>query len=183
MSKTKVFVVSDIHGSCVGARAMVDAVSFHKPEYILCLGDILYHGPRNDLPAEYDPKKVIDIMNAYTSDIIAVRGNCDAEVDQMVLQFPITADYNILKINGKKVFMTHGHVYTPDKHLPLCEGDIFLSGHTHVPTTTRKDGIFYLNPGSVSIPKGGHPATYALFDETGFTVYTLDHQIYMHTDL
>jgi putative phosphoesterase len=178
----KYLVVSDIHGALSGAEAVQEANSFHQTDMILCLGDILYHGPRNDLPDDYAPKKVIPLMNALTDHIIAVRGNCEAEVDQMVLNFACMADYNILPLNGHKLFMSHGHIYGPD-HLPeLAEGDIFLSGHTHIPTAEKKNGIYLLNPGSISLPKGGHPRSYALLDETGFTVFTLDHKEYMHID-
>lgn len=178
----KYLVVSDIHGSLSGAQTVPESFAFHQADWILCLGDVLYHGPRNDLPTDYAPKKVIPIMNDLTKKIIAVRGNCDAEVDQMVLQFALTADYNVLPLGNRKLFMSHGHIYSPD-HLPvLNDGDIFLSGHTHIPTAKKENGIFLLNPGSVSLPKGGHPATYAMLDEQGFTVYTLDHNSYMQID-
>lgn len=179
----KYLVVSDIHGALSGAEAIKDSFSYHQVDWILCLGDILYHGPRNDLPVDYKPKAVIPIMNDLADKIISVRGNCDAEVDQMVLSFACTADYNIIPFAKRKVFMSHGHIYSPD-HLPkLQKGDVFLSGHTHIPTAYEKDGIYLLNPGSTSLPKGGHPATYALLDEQSFIIYTLDHKEYMHIDL
>lgn len=179
----KYLVVSDIHGSLSGARCVPECLAYHKADRILCLGDILYHGPRNDLPEDYAPKEVIQIMNPLADAIVAVRGNCDAEVDQMVLDFPLTADYNILFSKGQKIFMSHGHVYYPD-HLPrLAKGDIFLSGHTHIPTAKKKDGIYLLNPGSTGIPKGGWPASYGLIADRCFTVYTLDHKELMHIDL
>jgi putative phosphoesterase len=172
-------VISDIHGDLTGAEIVQQAAERVQPDRILCLGDILYHGPRNDLPANYAPKKVIPIMNSYTNKIIAVRGNCEAEVDQMVLDFPCMADYNVIPIGTRDIFMSHGHIYGPD-HLPaLKAGDIFLSGHTHIPTADQKDGIYLFNPGSVSLPKGGHPRSYAVLDETGFIIYTSDHQEYM----
>lgn len=183
MKTEKLLVISDIHGALSGAELLLDAIAVHEPKLILCLGDILYHGPRNDLPASYAPKKVIEIMNTLTGKIIAVRGNCEAEVDQMVLSFPVMADYNVIPYGERKIFMSHGHVYGP-KNLPaLNEKDIFLSGHTHIPTAAEKDGIFLLNPGSASLPKDGHPCSYGLFDETGFTVFKEDHTVYMHTDL
>lgn len=177
----KYLVVSDIHGALSGAEAVTEAKDYHAVETILCLGDILYHGPRNDLPVDYAPKKVITIMNALKDHIIAVRGNCEAEVDQMVLEFPCMADYNIIPLKNRKVFMSHGHIYSPS-HLPtLVKGDIFLSGHTHVPTAkANESGIYLLNPGSVSLPKEGHPRTYGILTENDFTVYTLDHKEYMH---
>lgn len=175
----KYLVVSDIHGDLTGAEALKAAVEQILPDRILCLGDILYHGPRNDLPENYAPKKVIPIMNALQDQIIAVRGNCEAEVDQMVLTFPCMADYNVVPFGTQNIFMSHGHIYGPD-HLPsLKENDIFLSGHTHIPTAEKKDGIYLLNPGSISIPKGGHPRTYAVLDEAGFTIYTTDGTVYM----
>ena len=172
-------VISDIHGDLTGAEIVQQAAERVQPDRILCLGDILYHGPRNDLPANYAPKKVIPIMNSYTDKIIAVRGNCEAEVDQMVLNFPCMADCNVIPMDTRDIFMSHGHIYGPD-HLPaLKAGDIFLSGHTHIPTADQKDGIYLFNPGSVSLPKGGHPRTYAVLHETGFIIYTSDHQEYM----
>ena len=183
METEKLLVISDIHGALSGAELLLDAIAMHEPKRILCLGDILYHGPRNDLPATYAPKKVIEIMNSLTAKIIAVRGNCEAEVDQMVLNFPVMADYNVIPYGDRKIFMSHGHIYGPG-HLPaLNEKDIFLSGHTHIPTVTEKDGIFLLNPGSAALPKEGHPCSYGLFDENGFTVFREDHTVYMHTGL
>ncbi len=183
MKTEKLLVVSDIHGALAGAETLLSAIEKHSPDWILCLGDVLYHGPRNDLPETYAPKKVIEIMNSISEKIIAVRGNCEAEVDQMVLNFPVTADYNIVPYGNRRIFMSHGHVYGPD-HLPkLNQGDIFLSGHTHIPTAYEKDGIFLLNPGSISLPKQNHPSSYGLFDESGFTVMKDDHTPYMHIDL
>ncbi len=181
--KTEMLVVSDIHGALDGAITLLDAIRIHQPDVLLCLGDILYHGPRNDLPASYAPKKVIEIMNGLPLRPIAVRGNCEAEVDQMVLNFPVTSDYNIVPYGDRLIFMSHGHIYGPEKLPKLNENDIFLSGHTHIPVCEKKDGVYLLNPGSVSLPKNGHPCTYGLFDQTGFTVYTKDHTAYMHIHL
>ena len=179
MRNEKYLVISDIHGALSGAGVLLDAIAFHKPDVILCLGDILYHGPRNDLPESYAPKKVIEIMNHLPLPLIAVRGNCEAEVDQMVLNFAVSADYNILPLGNRIVFMSHGHIYGPD-HLPsLKENDIFLSGHTHIPTAEKVNGIYLLNPGSASLPKNNHPASYGLLDEKGFAVYQADHTVYM----
>lgn len=183
MKTEKMLVVSDIHGALDGAEILLDALNVHHPSLLLCLGDILYHGPRNDLPSSYAPKKVIEIMNGLEVPLIAVRGNCEAEVDQMVLNFPVTSDYNIVPWGNRLIFMSHGHVYGPNKLPKMKEGDIFLSGHTHIPVCEKKDGVYLLNPGSVSLPKNSHPCSYGLFDETGFTVYTKDHEAYMHIDL
>lgn len=179
MSKTYL-VVSDIHGSLAGAQLVEDAYKLHKTDCILCLGDVLYHGPRNDLSNDYAPKKVIPILNDLADKIIAVRGNCEAEVDQMVLDFTCTSDYNIIPFKNKKIFMSHGHIYGPEKLPKLAIGDIFLSGHTHIPTAKKnEDGIFLCNPGSTSLPKEGHPKSYGLIQDNTFTVYTFEHKKYM----
>lgn len=174
----KYLVCSDIHGSLRGAESLKECLERYNPDQVLCLGDILYHGPRNNLPEDYQPKMVIEVLNKVYNKIIAVRGNCDAEVDQMVLDFALTADYNEFLLGTRKVFMSHGHIYSP-QHLPhLEEGDIFLSGHTHIPTAVKENGIYLLNPGSISLPKGGHPKTYAILTEDSFTVYTINHEVY-----
>ncbi len=175
----KYLVISDIHGALTGAQAMEEALSFHKADYILTPGDILYHGPRNTIPDDYDPKAVIEIMNRNKNKIIAVRGNCDTEVDQMVLSFPCLSTTNIIPFKGHRLIMSHGHIYGPDNLPEMEKGDIFISGHTHIPTAMEKDGMYLLNPGSISLPKGGHPSTYGILDEQGFTVYTTDHKSYM----
>ena len=183
MNNKKYLVVSDIHGALSGASCIPEAFAKHHADAILCLGDILYHGPRNDVPPDYAPKKVIEIMNALSSDIICVRGNCEAEVDQMVLDMPCMSESNSLFLGQRRIFMTHGHIYSPAHLPPLHRQDIFLSGHTHIPTAYQKDGIFLFNPGSISLPKGGHSATYAVLDEKAFTIYTRDHREYMSCDL
>lgn len=173
-------VVSDIHGSRSGAALVQELFHELHADAILCLGDVLYHGPRNNLPEDYAPKEVISILNPLAPHIFAVRGNCDAEVDQMVLNFPLTADYNEFLLGSHKVFMTHGHVYGPD-HLPkLVPGDIFLYGHTHIPMAAVTEEVLLLNPGSVSLPKGGHPKTYAVLEEDEFTICTLDRKPYLN---
>ena len=178
----KYLVVSDIHGVRSGAEAVLDACMKHDPDAVLCLGDVLYHGPRNGVPGGYDPVLVMEKLNPLWHDIICVRGNCDAEIDDMVLDFPVGSAHNIILLDGRRILMSHGHIYGPE-HLPkMSEGDVFLSGHTHIPTADVKDGIYLLNPGSVSLPKGGHPATYAILDESGFTVFTTAHELYMHVD-
>lgn len=163
---------SDIHGDSYWTERILEAFNSEKADRLVLLGDILYHGPRNDLPAHYEPKKVISLLNGYSSRILAVRGNCDAEVDQMVLDFPITADYIQLISGGITFFATHGHVYGPEK-LPssLPEGAVLLAGHTHVtcdreitnPSTGAK--VRYMNPGSPSIPKEGSIPSYILIED------------------
>lgn len=175
----KYLVISDIHGAKSGALCAIEAFQLHHSDMIICLGDILYHGPRNDLPSTYAPKEVIKLLNPLKDKIIAVRGNCDAEVDQMVLEFPILADYNILFINERKFFLTHGHHYGPQAKPTMEANDYLLSGHTHVPTTADH----MLNPGSIALAKNGHPNTYAIIDDDHFSIYDTDHHLYMQTKL
>ena len=170
----KIFVASDIHGSAFYCRKMLEAYKESKADRLLLLGDILYHGPRNDLPKEYAPKEVIAMLNPLKQEIYAVRGNCEAEVDQMVLEFPVMADYCILAIDGKTFYATHGHVYNQNNLPPLCEGDILIHGHTHVLKAEQMDGYILLNPGSVSIPKEGNPPTYAVLEDGVFSIRDFD---------
>ena len=151
----KLVIASDIHGSAFWCRKLLDVIEAERPDRILLLGDLLYHGPRNDLPKEYAPKQVIPILSDLKERIIAVRGNCEAEVDQMVLPFPCLADFSQLYVDGKLLYLTHGHHHNPEALPPLPEGSIFLSGHTHVKIDEVHNGIRCLNPGSVSIPKDG----------------------------
>ena len=130
----------------------------------MLLGDLLYHGPRNPLPEGHDPMRVAELLNATRGQIIAVRGNCDAEVDQMVLDFPCMGDFAELDDAGHKLFFTHGHVYSPDEHPALSAGDFFFSGHTHVKTSDVRDGITYVNPGSTSLPKDGS-RSFAVYED------------------
>lgn len=170
----KYMVASDIHGSAFYCRRMLDALHKEQAERLVLLGDLLYHGPRNDLPKEYAPKEVIALLNQNKDKIYAVRGNCEAEVDQMVLEFPVMADYCILSIDGRTFYATHGHVYNQDHLPPLQENDILIHGHTHVLKAQQKDGYVLLNPGSVSIPKEGNPPTYAVLEDNLFTIKTFD---------
>ena len=151
----KLVIASDIHGSAFWCRKLCDLIEAEQPDRILLLGDLLYHGPRNDLPKEYAPKQVIPMLSALKERIITVRGNCEAEVDQMVLPFPCLADFSQLYVDGKLFYLTHGHHHNPDALPPLPEGSIFLSGHTHVKIDEVHNGIRCLNPGSTSIPKDG----------------------------
>jgi len=151
----KLLIASDIHGSAYWCRRLMEAVEQEQPDKLILLGDLLYHGPRNDLPREYAPKQVIAMLSAHKDIILAVRGNCEAEVDQMVLPFPCMAEYAVLLVDGKTFYLTHGHHASPANLPPLENGSIFLSGHTHVKLDTLCDGVRCLNPGSVSIPKDG----------------------------
>lgn len=166
----KLFVASDIHGSAYYCRKMLDTYQKEGAERMLLLGDILYHGPRNDLPREYAPKEVIAMLNEYKNEIYAVRGNCEAEVDQMVLQFPVMADYCLLPLKNKVIYATHGHVYNAENLPPMKKGDILLHGHTHILTAERREDYILLNPGSVSIPKGGNVPSYAILEDGRFAI-------------
>lgn len=150
----KWMIASDLHGSAYYCRQMVAAFEREGADRLLLLGDLLYHGPRNDLPREYAPKEVIPLLNGLKLKLCCVRGNCEAEVDQMVLDFPVMADYCILPVGQRLVYATHGHVYNLKNLPPLAPGDVLLHGHTHVPAWKDfGDGNWYLNPGSLSIPK------------------------------
>ena len=151
----KLVIASDIHGSAYWCGKLMELIEQEQPDKILLLGDLLYHGPRNDLPKEYCPKQVIPMLSAYKDKILAVRGNCEAEVDQMVLPFPCLAEYAVLVADGVTFYLTHGHHANPDHLPPLEAGSIFLSGHTHVKMDETRSGIRCINPGSVSIPKDG----------------------------
>lgn len=149
----KFLIASDIHGSAYWCRELIKKYSEEKADRLVLLGDVLYHGPRNDLPREYAPKEVIAMLNPMKNDIYCVRGNCEAEVDQMVLEFPVLADYAILDLGKTAVYMTHGHIYNEGNLPPMRDGDILLHGHTHVPKCVEHEHYVYMNPGSVSIPK------------------------------
>ena len=151
----KIFVASDLHGSAVYCEKMLRAYDREQADRLLLLGDLLYHGPRNDLPRDYAPKQVIPMLSDYRNSIIAVRGNCEAEVDQMVLPCPCMAEFSQRLLDGKTFYLTHGHHHNPDNLPPLPEGSVFLFGHTHVKMDEVRSGVRCLNPGSVSIPKDG----------------------------
>lgn len=151
----KLVIASDIHGSAYWCERLTEIIEKEEPDKIVLLGDLLYHGPRNDLPRDYAPKKVIPMLSKYKDKILAVRGNCEAEVDQMVLPFSCMAAYSVLLCDGATLFLTHGHHENPDNLPPLEQGSIFLFGHTHVKMDEVRGGIRCVNPGSVSIPKDG----------------------------
>ena len=151
----KWLIASDIHGSALWCRRLLEAWDSEQADRLLLLGDVLYHGPRNDLPDQYAPKEVIAMLNARRERILCVRGNCEAEVDQMVLDFPVLADYAVLWEGSRLIYCTHGHVYTTGKLPPLQAGDVLLHGHTHIPAWEDHGAFHYLNPGSVAIPKEG----------------------------
>lgn len=157
----KWMIASDLHGSYYYAQQLQQAFEREQADRLLFLGDLLYHGPRNDLPREYAPKEVIPLLNGKKEKLLCVRGNCDAEVDQMVLEFPVLADYAVLPVGRRLIYVTHGHIYHVKNLPPLAPGDVLLHGHTHVPAWTEfGQGNLYLNPGSVSIPKENSPHSY-----------------------
>ncbi len=170
----KLLIASDIHGDIKCAEAIIDAAEKHAADKMLLLGDILYHGPRNDLPENYDPKAVIALLNGSKDKFICVRGNCDAEVDQMVLDFPISSDYKIISDGKVKIALSHGHIYSPEKLPPEDNITVFLYGHTHVQKIERRDGVVCINPGSVTLPKENNPRTYAIYENGEFTIRDLD---------
>ena len=171
----KWMIASDIHGSAYYCREMLAAYDREGADRLLLLGDILYHGPRNDLPKEYAPKEVLAMLNQRKDRILCVRGNCDGEVDQMVLEFPILADYSILTVGESLVYVTHGHTINMSHPLPFAKGDILLHGHTHVPAWTPfGEGNLYLNPGSVSIPKENSAHGYMVLEDRTFIWKDLD---------
>lgn len=174
----KYLIVSDIHGSSDSCEFIYDEFKNGKYDQIICLGDVLYHGPRNDLPNNYNPKKCIEILNQIKDHIICVKGNCEAEVDQMVLSFKILDNCDF-KYNNYNIHLEHGH------HLDLYNGDanMIMSGHTHIPVLENNNGILYLNPGSITIPKGGFERSYAVMDEKGITIYDLNKNIIYKTKI
>ena len=165
----KLMIASDIHGSAYYCRKMLDAYKREGADRLLLLGDILYHGPRNDLPKDYNPKEVIAMLNPMKQELLCVRGNCDTEVDQMVLEFPILADYCFLEIDGRTIFASHGHHHNPKNPPMLKKGDILLNGHTHIPANEDMGDFIYMNPGSVSIPKEGSAHGYMICESGEFT--------------
>ncbi len=169
----KYIIASDIHGSAHWCEELLQAFANENADKLVLLGDILYHGPRNDFPDGYSPKKVFAMLNAMKDKILCVRGNCDSEVDQMVLEFPILADYALASVNGHTLFFTHGHLYNAENPPLLQKGDILFNGHFHTPACVEmQSGAHYANCGSVALPKDGTPHSYLLLDEN--TLYWKD---------
>jgi len=179
----KILIASDIHGSAFYCNRLIDCYKKENADRLILLGDVLYHGPRNDLPKEYAPKTVIELLNEYKEVIYCVRGNCEAEVDQMVLQFPILADYFLLPVGERMVFITHGHIFNKENVPPMKKGDILLHGHTHIPACEAFDEYIYMNPGSVSIPKDGTPHGYMVLEENRFVWKDLDGTQYLEYEI
>lgn len=178
----KILIGSDIHGDIACARKLLDIYEKTGCQRVLLLGDLLYHGPRNDLPENYAPKEVIALLNEHKNDILAVRGNCDTEVDQMVLEFPILAEYILLSLDGLTVIATHGHNINASGGFKFKKGDILLHGHTHILASLPfGDECTYLNPGSVSLPKENNPKTYMIYENRSFTIYDFEGNVIKST--
>ncbi len=164
----KYMIASDLHGSAYYCRLLLERFRAEQADRLVFLGDLLYHGPRNDLPRDYDTKAVTAMLNEMNDRLLCVKGNCDCEVDQMVLQFPVLAEYAVLPVGNRLCYLTHGHNYGPDNPPPLAKGDLLLCGHFHVPTCQDRGDYVYLNPGSVSLPKENSPHSYMTLEEGVF---------------
>ena len=168
----KLFLLSDIHGSYSDCTSALDKFEKSSADYLVILGDILYHGPRNPLPKDYAPDLVFENLNKYTDKIIAVRGNCDAEVDQMVLHFNISNDYDFLALKDRLVYLSHGHIYSPENLPPgFNSDDVFAFGHIHLPIAEKVNDYYLANPGSCSMPKDGYPKSYGIIDDHGIYIF------------
>ena len=171
----KYMIISDIHGSELALTKALRIFHEAKCDYLLILGDILYHGPRNNLPEGWNPKGVVALLNPLADRIVSARGNCDAEVDQMLLEFPCLADHALVMDEGKRLFLTHGHVYNEEK-MPKGKMDLFLYGHTHLWKLERAGDHVVCNAGSISLPKGGNPPTYVLYEQGQIAVFNLENR-------
>ena len=169
----KLMFASDIHGSALWCERLLEAYAREQAERLCLLGDILYHGPRNGLPEGHDPKRVAELLNGIKEQLICVRGNCDAEVDQLMLEFPIMAEYALVYAEGRTFFLTHGHHHNPDNLPPLKKGDVLINGHTHILSAGEVKGIHCLNDGSASLPKNGNPHTYMVYENGVCTIKEL----------
>lgn len=179
----KWLIASDIHGSAYYCQRLIEAYKKENADRLIILGDILYHGPRNDLPRDYAPKQVIAMLNEIKSELLCVRGNCDTEVDQMVLDFPVLADYAILDLGERLAYLTHGHIYNEGNLPPICDGDILIHGHTHVPKCVEHENYICMNPGSVSIPKENSHHGYMTLENGKFLWKDLDGEIKLEKSL
>lgn len=180
----KLMIASDLHGSAAYTRRLLELYRDTGCQRLVLLGDLLYHGPRNPLPEGYEPPAVAKLLNDMADELLCVRGNCDAEVDQMVLDFPILADYAVLPVGQRLVYATHGHVHNLKNQPPLAPGDILLHGHTHIPAWTEfGEENLYLNPGSLSIPKDGSAHSYMTLEGETFCWKTLEGETYHELSL
>lgn len=170
----KLLFASDLHGSMFYCNVLKDIVEKEQPDKIILLGDLLYHGPRNPLPKDYNPQAVFETLNILKDKIICVRGNCDSEVDQMVLQFPIMDDYNLLNVDGINLFLTHGHLYNKENMPNINEDYILIHGHTHVHTIEKLEKAIYINPGSITMPKENQQNSYMIYKNKNFVIKNLE---------
>ena len=170
----KLMFISDLHGSAYYAKKLRGIYEREAPDKIVSVGDLLYHGPRNDFPKDYNTKEVTEILNSLKDKIIAVRGNCDSEVDQMVLEFPMMADYTVINADGINIFVTHGHLFCPDNLPPISENGVFVSGHIHIPVAERAGNTLILNPGSASLPKEDNIPSFMLYENGEFKIIGIE---------
>lgn len=170
----KIFFISDIHGSLYYLEKALELYKEEGANFIVLLGDALYHGPRNPLPEQYNPQAVANLLNQYKDKIIAIRGNCDSEVDQMLIEYPMMSDYSIILYNNRRLFLTHGHIYNEDNLPNLSENDVLVHGHTHVPVAKKHNKIYILNPGSTTLPKENNPNSYAILEDNLFQIKDLE---------
>ena len=169
----KILFFSDSHGSTEALGNLTLRIAAEKPDVIVMLGDALYHGPRNALPGQYDAKKAADMLNIYKKKLIAVRGNCDSEVDQMMLEYPIMADYSTILTDGKRIFLTHGHIWNAGNPPPVTDGTVLAHGHTHIPVLEQTNGLVIFNPGSIAIPKQNNLPTYGMWENGTLSIRDL----------
>ncbi|NLN41251.1 MAG: phosphodiesterase [Clostridiales bacterium] len=179
----RILFVADIHGSLYFTNKALEAFYRENANYIVLLGDVLYHGARNPLPKDYNPAQVANLLNKHRDRIIAVRGNCDSEVDQMVLSFPIMSDYSTILCNERRIFLTHGHIYNKDNLPKLSSGDILFYGHTHINEVIKTDNIYVINLASITLPKENNPHSYGILDNNIFTIKNVEGNIFREIDL
>ena len=170
----KLMFISDLHGSAYYAKKIKEIFERECPDKIVSVGDLLYHGPRNDFPKDYNTKEVTVILNSLKDKMIAVRGNCDSEVDQMVHEFPMMADYVVINVDEKDIFVTHGHLYSPENLPKIAENGVFISGHIHIPVAEKKRNTIVLNPGSASLPKEDNIPSYMLYENGVFKIIGIE---------
>ena len=181
----KIMFFSDVHGSPENMELLLKRMEGFQPDHLVLLGDALYHGPRNPLKVDYAPQITAKLLNSVKEKLTAVRGNCDSEVDQMMLEYPMMSDYATLLADGYRFFLTHGHCWNPGNPPPIGSGDVLCYGHTHIPQAERSEcGMTFFNPGSLSLPKGGYPASYGIYENRSLKVVELESgNILMQTEL
>ncbi|KJY81699.1 phosphodiesterase [Vibrio galatheae] len=180
----KLFFASDLHGSLPATQRMLAEFERSGAQTLVLLGDILNHDPRNPVPEGYNPPAVSELLNQYGEKIIAVRGNCDSEVDQMLLSFPMMMDYAwVLLESGQRLFLTHGHLYHSGHRPALKQGDIIAHGHTHIPVAKLDGQQYIFNPGSITFPRDGFSASYGVLDQSELKVVTFEDEILASTSI